>query len=126
MTIEPVVEISPVRVVEIVPVRLLETVPALVVEIVPLLVVEIVPVLVVEMVPVFARAGAETARTNIAVQMAAFRFFMVCSYRSDIQLIGRLEVSACLAFFSRPTNTFVHNGPCQSTCQRKNLNCASP
>lgn len=89
------------------PVLLLETVPAAVVEIVPLLVVEIVPVLVVEMVPVFARAGADTARTNIAVQRAAFRFFMVCSYRSDIQLIGRLEVSAYLAFFRRPTNTFV-------------------
>ena len=51
-------------------------IPARVVEIVPARVVEMVPALVVEMVPVFASAGAEIARTNMAVQMAALRFFM--------------------------------------------------
>jgi hypothetical protein len=90
-----------------VPVRLL----AAVVEIVPLFVVEIVPVLVVEMVPVFARAGAETARTNIAVQMVAFRFFMVLLLSIGHPTHGRLEVSACLAFFRRPANTFVSQWP---------------
>lgn len=67
----------PARVVEIVPARLLETVPAAVVEIVPVLVVEMVPTLVVEMVPLFARAGADTARTNVAAQRIVLRFFIV-------------------------------------------------
>ena len=89
----------PVRVVEIVPTRVVEIVPALVVEIVPLLVVEMVPALVVEMIPVFANAGAEIARTNIAVQMAALRFFMGFApvVRTSDQMVGLK--SASLAFF---------------------------
>lgn len=63
-------EIVPVRVVEIVPLR------GAVVEIVPVRVVEMVPVLVVEMVPVFAKVGADTAITNIAVQISDLRFFI--------------------------------------------------
>ena len=79
ITLDPVVEIVPVRVVEMIPVRVVEIVLVRlvpVVEMVPVFVVEIVPALVVEIVPGLENAVVDNATTRIPTKAIGLSCFM--------------------------------------------------